>query len=55
MVDQYWKEAEAIKEDLIRWRRHLHQIPELGLRLPETSSYIQGELDKLGISYTVSK
>ncbi|MBP3896942.1 MAG: amidohydrolase [Mogibacterium sp.] len=44
-----------MKEDLIRWRRHLHQIPELGLRLPETSSYIQGELDKLGISYTVSK
>ncbi len=55
MVNNYMQEAAAIKEDLIKWRRHIHQNPELGLKLPETSAFIQSELDKMGISYTVSK
>lgn len=47
--------AYAIKEDLIRWRRELHQIPELGLQLPKTTAYIVRELEALGISYEVKE
>ena len=55
MISKYLAEASAIKEDMVTWRRYLHQHPELGLNLPETSAYIQAELDKLGIEYSVSK
>ena len=55
MANNYWEEAAAIKEDLVKLRRHIHQIPELGLELPKTSAFIQSELDKLGIPYEVSK
>ncbi len=40
-----------VEEDMIRWRRDLHRIPELGLELPKTSAYVQGVLDELGIEY----
>ena len=55
MANRYREEAKAIKEDMIKWHRDLHQSPELGLKLPKTSAYIQGELDKMGISYKVSE
>jgi len=54
MAGAYLQEAAAMKDDLVAWRRHLHQIPELGLDVPQTSAYIQDELGKLGISYQVS-
>ena len=47
----YLKEAKNIEEDIIKWRRDLHQIPELGLELPNTSKYVQNQLDKMGIAY----
>lgn len=40
-----------VEDDMIRWRRDLHRIPELGLELPKTSAYVQGVLDELGIEY----
>jgi amidohydrolase len=50
------QEAQAIREDLIRWRRDLHQIPELGFDLFKTSAYIKKQLDQLSIPYhTVAK
>lgn len=55
MTSDFLKEAASIKEDMVSWRRYLHQHPELGLDLPETSKYIQEQLEKLGISFTVSK
>lgn len=55
MANMYRKEATALKDEMIKWHRDLHQIPELGLKLPKTSAYIQGELDKMGITYNVSK
>lgn len=33
-------EAEAIQEELIGHRRYLHQIPEIGFDLPETTAYV---------------
>lgn len=40
-----------IEDQIIKWRRELHQIPETGLELPETSKYVMNELDKMGIEY----
>lgn len=45
------KEALALQEELTRWRRDLHQIPEVGTVLPQTMAYIRGRLEEMGISY----
>ena len=39
-----YHEAEAIRETIIANRRHLHQIPELGLELPQTAAYVEEKL-----------
>ena len=44
-------QVKKYESDMIRWRRELHQIPEVGLELPNTAAYVSGELDKLGISH----
>lgn len=35
-------------DDLKRWRRDLHQIPELGLKETQTTAYLKAELEKMG-------
>ncbi len=40
-----------VKDDLIKWRRDLHQIPELGNDLPKTTAYVKSVLDSLGVEY----
>lgn len=44
-------QVKGIESDIIAWRRALHQIPELGLNLPETTKYIKERLDEMGIEY----
>ena len=34
-------------DDLKRWRRDLHQIPELGLEETQTTAYLKAELEKI--------
>lgn len=46
-----WKQALNEQDYIVKLRRDLHQIPELGTELPETQAYVAAELDKLGISY----
>ncbi|WP_353095953.1 M20 family metallopeptidase [Tissierella praeacuta] len=43
--------AKEIEKDIIKWRRDLHQIPEIGLDLPQTSDYVQMRLKEMGIEY----
>lgn len=50
-----WNECKDLQEYIVGLRRDLHQIPELGLNLPETSDYVAAELDKLGIPYVRSR
>ena len=45
------KECERIYEDTVMLRRKLHQHPEIGMELKETSDIVCQELGKLGISY----
>lgn len=46
-------EAENMKEELIHWRRKLHQNPELGFEEYETSKFVQEKLTELGIHFEV--
>lgn len=45
------KEAIALQQQLIIWRRELHQIPEVGTQLPQTMTYIREQLENMGIPY----
>lgn len=49
---EYLRESLKYKEDIIKWRRDLHQIPETGLHLPQTAEYVKSHLDDMGIEYT---
>jgi len=40
------KYIEAVEEDVINWRRHLHKHPELSFQEKETADYIYRELEK---------
>lgn len=44
-------DAMNIQNDIITWRRALHQIPETGLHLPMTANYVIERLIEMGISY----
>ena len=52
MNDQhtFQQEAAALQEQLVQWRRSLHQIPETGIRLPQTMAFIRQQLEEMGIS-----
>lgn len=45
------KLIKEVEQDIINWRRELHQIPEVGLDLPQTSAYVAEQLRKMGIPY----
>ena len=47
------QEAMALQPELIRWRRALHRIPEVHTDLKQTSAYICGVLEELGLEYRV--
>ena len=46
-----YEEAKALQEQIVADRRYLHQIPEVGMNLPESAAYIEKRLDELGISH----
>lgn len=45
----YFEKANEYKDELIKKRRDLHQIPETGLDLPKTKEYVKNELESLGL------
>ena len=44
----YLQGAQALYEQMVRDRRHLHQHPEVGMDLPETCSYVMARLTEMG-------
>ena len=44
-------EAQQMQAQLVAWRRALHQIPEVGIKLPQTMAFLQNQLDDMGIPY----
>lgn len=49
----FQQEAAALQEQLVQWRRSLHQIPETGIHLPRTMTFIRQQLEEMGIPYRV--
>lgn len=45
-------QALAINNEIIKWRRDLHKIPELGMILPKTFDYVTKKLNEFNIEYT---
>jgi amidohydrolase len=45
------KEALALQEQVVAWRRDLHQIPETEMDTVQTEAYICACLDEMGIPY----
>lgn len=43
------QKAEAMREQLVTWRRELHQMPEVGAHLPQTMAYLQQQLTQMGV------
>ncbi len=49
------KRYESVQKYIVKLRRDLHQIPELGTELPKTKEYIVKELERLEIPYICSE
>ncbi|MET3288646.1 UNVERIFIED_CONTAM: amidohydrolase [Brevibacillus sp. OAP136] len=47
-TEQLASMAEQVKEDLVKWRRHLHQHPELSFEESETSQFVYETLLSFG-------
>jgi amidohydrolase len=47
----FGSEIKSIQDEIISWRRELHQIPETGHDTLATSEYIKNRLDEMGIPY----
>lgn len=43
------EEAKLLQEQIVADRRYLHQIPEVGMDLPESAAYIEKRLAEMGI------
>ncbi len=41
--------AQSIEQEVIGFRRDLHQIPEIGYQLPKTAAYVEAKLRQFGI------
>ena len=44
-------EAKKIEQEVIEWRRHLHENPEVGFDLDNTIDFVCKKLDEMGVSY----
>ena len=51
MENNLLKEASELQNQLVEWRRCLHQMPETGIHLPKTMAFIKEKLEEMGITY----
>lgn len=47
------EEVKKNHETVVSWRRALHQIPELGIDLPQTVAFVAGKLAEMNIPYEI--
>lgn len=53
MAEQVRAEAMQLQEMLVTWRRQLHQMQEVGIRLPKTIEFLQKCLEEMEVNYEV--
>lgn len=46
-----WETCKDLQKYIVSLRQELHQVPEVGVHLPETQAIVARELDHMGISY----
>lgn len=51
MYASIFAESQEMYNELIEWRRELHKIPELGLELPKTVSFVEKKLTEFGVPF----
>lgn len=51
MYSEIYSEANEMYDELIRWRRELHKIPETGLELPQTVSFVVKKLKEFDVPF----
>lgn len=51
MYQELYDEAQALQDTLTAWRHTLHQMPEVGLELPQTSAYVQARLKEMDVPF----
>ena len=51
-MNNFFNEAQSIKEDLLTYRRTIHSNPEVGTTLPQTKAYVMDKLVELGYEPT---
>jgi len=47
-VESLLQSAERLQDEMVKCRRHVHQHPEVGTELPETSKYVKDKLISYG-------
>lgn len=47
----FLQEAAQLQPEIVRWRRALHAMPEVGTSLPKTMAFIVKQLEDMGIPY----
>ena len=47
-------EVATVMDDVVSWRRHLHERPEIGFDLKGTLAYVSAQLDAMGIPHEVN-
>ena len=55
MMSKLKNEAAALQSQIVAWRRALHQMPEVGTNLPQTTAFIEKTLKELGIPCKVHR
>lgn len=51
-MENFIKQAELIKDDILSYRRTIHNNPEVGDKLPKTKGYVMDKLRELGYDPT---
>ncbi len=54
LIDLVSRRADAIRDDVVTWRRHLHAHPELSFEEHETSAWVAAQIEELG-AFTVTR
>ena len=47
-MDGILRQAQQMQDELVAWRRQLHQNPEIGMELPETAGFVYKKLEEMG-------
>ena len=47
-MNTFMQQAQLIKDEMISYRRTIHQNPEVGSKLPKTKQYVMDKLREFG-------